>query len=369
MKSGARLPKSTTRRKLFELLAEIVLAPGPLSTCTRVQSANWDDPELWWRLLTLAKYHDVLPAIARPLEASGALRRAPHSLGNVLIFHNRANRTRNIALLSQGRAVLQMLAAADVQALPLKGLAYQIIGLYADDPGRRPSADIDVLVPIQSASRAQAVLISDGYRPYDDADSNHFVRHHHLPKLKPISSSGAPVEIHFHVVNERFAALLPAQEFFSTASGAEAKEASAPSAARLLDHAIIHGSLQDAQYLRRTIRLRDVSDIRRLWDRLVAGGVTVADLRAMQDERARCHFGACLLLAGIDPSKLDTLEIPARNHLGRVLARQAVAERSIEAKLYGFWDLFQKQRSEALKKLIAPCSYRKLLGYLRSTPT
>jgi hypothetical protein len=262
-----------------------------------------------------------------------------------------------------------MLAAADVQALPLKGLAYQIIGLYADDPGRRPSADIDVLVPIHSASRAQAVLISKGYRPYDDADSNPLIHHHHLPKLEPISSSGAPVEIHFHVVNERFAALLPAQEFFYTASGAEAKEASAPSAARLLDHAIIHGSLQDGQYLRRTIKLRDVNDIRRLWDRLVAGGATVADLRAMQDERARCHFGACLLLAGIDPSKLDALEIPARNHLGRVLARQAIAERSIEAKLYGFWDLFQKQRSEALKKLIAPRSYRKLLGYLRSAPT
>jgi hypothetical protein len=212
------------------------------------------------------------------------------------------------------------------------------------------------------------VLISKGYRPCDDADSNPLIHHHHLPKLEPISSSGAPVEIHFDVVNERFAALLPAQEFF-TASGAGAKEASAPSAARLLDHAIIHGSLQDGQYLRRTIKLRDVNDICRLWDRLVAGGATVADLRAMQDERARCHFGACLLLSGIDPSKLDALEIPARNYLARVLARQAISERSIEAKLYGFWDLFQKQRSAALKKLIAPRSYRKLLGYLRSAPT
>lgn len=363
------MPKSITRRKLFGLLAEIVLPPGPLWTCTRIKAANWDDPELWWRLLALARFHDVLPAIAGPLEASGVLRRAPASLGNVLILHSRANRARNIALLSQGRAVLQMLAAADVQALPLKGLAYQIIGLYADDPGRRPSADIDVLVPIQSASRAQAVLISKGYRPYDDANSNPLIQHHHLPKLEPTSSSGAPVEIHFHVVNEQFAALLPAQEFFYAASDAEPKEASAPSAARLLDHAIIHGSLQDGQYLRRTIKLRDVDDIRRLWDRLVASGATVADLRAMQDERARCHFGACLLLAGIDPSKLDALEIPARNHLGRVLARQAIAERSIEAQLYGFWDLFQKQRSEALKKLIAPRSYRKLLGYLRSAPT
>jgi Uncharacterised nucleotidyltransferase len=358
------VPKSITRRELFELLAEIVLPLGPLGTRTRVQAADWDDPELWWRLLALARFHDVLPAVARPLEASGALRCAPLSLGNVLILHNRANRARNMALLAQGRIVLQMLTAADVPALPLKGLAYQIIGLHSDDPGRRPSADIDVLVPIRAASRGQAVLVSKGYRPHDYL--NPYIDHHHHPKLEPIASSGAPVEIHFHVVEERLAPLLPAEEFFYTTTVAEVKLASAPAAARLLDHAIVHGGLQDEQYRRRTVKLRDVHDISRLWDRVVADGGTLTDLRAMQDKRARCHFGACLLLAGIEPSKLGALESPARNHLGRVLARQAIAERSIETTLWAFWDLFQKRPSQAFKKLIAPGSYRNLLECLRS---
>jgi hypothetical protein len=273
-----------------------------------------------------------------------------------------------MALLSQGRAVLSMLAAVEVPALPLKGLAYQLIGLHRDDPGRRFSADIDVLVPIQAASRAQAVLISNDYRHPDGATINPHT-HHHLVPLELISRSGGPVEIHFHVVSERFAALLPAQEFFRTGDDVGSCGARVPSTARLLDHAIIGGSLQDGQYFRRTVKLRDVHDIRRLWDRLVKEGATLTDLHAMQDERARRHFGACLLLAGVDPSALGALEIPARSHLRRVLGRQAVAERPIEAAVFGFWDLFQKQPGEAFRKFISLSSYRKLIRHIKSEPT
>jgi hypothetical protein len=361
------LPKTVSRRELFELLAEIVLPIGPTGVPARARASDWDNSALWYRLLALAQLHHVLPALARPLEASGILRYAPASLGNLLKLQSKANRVRNMALLSQGSAVLRMLTDAEVPVLPLKGLAYQLVDLYGDDPGRRLLADIDVLVPRQAASQAQAVLMANGYQ-HSAATANPHTDHHLTP-LELISRSGAPIEIHFHVITERLVAFLPAQEFFRTAVDVESKGARVPSAACLLDHAIIGGSLQDGQYFWRTVKLRDVHDIRRLWDRLLKNGGTLSDLRAMQDERTRRHFGACLLLAGVDPSALDSLEIPARRHLSRVLARQAIAERPIEAAVYGFWDLFQKQPDQALKRLFFPSSYRRLIEHLRSERT
>jgi hypothetical protein len=353
---------------LFDLLAEIVLRPGSFPAPGRAQARDWDDPALWYRLVALARLHNVLPALARPLGASGVLRHAPASVGNLLIFQSRANRVRNMALLSQGRAVLRMLAAAEVPALPLKGLAYQLIDLYSDDPGRRPASDIDVLVPVEAALRAQAALISNGYRHPDGAAISPYTDHHLAP-LELISRCGAPVEIHFHVVSEHLAALLPAEEFFRTSDDVEVNGAGVPSAARLLDHAIIGASLQDGQYFRRTVKLRDVHDIHRLWDRLLEDGGTLADLRVMQDERTRRHFGACLLLAGFDPSALGAAEIPARAHLGWILARQSIAERPIEAAVYGLCEVFRKQPGEALKRLISLNSYRKLIRHFRNRPT
>jgi hypothetical protein len=60
------------------------------------------------------------------------------------------------------------------------------------------------------------------------------------------------------------------------------------------------------------------------------------------------------LLAGIDPSKLDAVEIPARNHLGRVLARQAIAERSIEAKLYGTFGIYSRNNVPRPSRSLSP---------------
>jgi hypothetical protein len=95
--------------------------------------------------------------------------------------------------------VLEALQARSIPVMVLKGAA--LVNTVYADPGLRPMADVDLLVPEVRAHEAQAAVCSLGYRPWGSPEDQEDAekRHSHLPVLVGM---GKPVvvEVHRHIV-------------------------------------------------------------------------------------------------------------------------------------------------------------------------
>ena len=167
------------------LLRAALLEPGAASEafarwCARV---DWDTLDSGsTRLLpllahNLAKLDD--PLITR---ARGVLRHAWSR--NQRLFHRTA-------------PALRALQAEGVPVMLLKGAA--LVARTYRHAGLRTMNDLDVLVPLEAASRARHCLAILGWRP------TYFVREGQLPHLHAIGlgdGSGAEIDLHWHAVFE-----------------------------------------------------------------------------------------------------------------------------------------------------------------------
>jgi len=116
----------------------------------------------WEGALELARAHRFGPLLAARLRADPAIAvPAPVRARLEQLYLTAA--ARGARLLTELRRVVDLLAAAGVESLPMRGpvLAQQ---LYAD-PHVRPSDDLDLLVPLEALARARAALVAGGYEP------------------------------------------------------------------------------------------------------------------------------------------------------------------------------------------------------------
>ncbi|HEY3671430.1 MAG TPA: nucleotidyltransferase family protein, partial [Acidimicrobiia bacterium] len=122
---------------------------------------------------------------------------------------------RNVArvqrLLDHGVDVLERFAAADIRAVPLKGLHSLLTGLWPD-PAARTMADLDVLVPAEHALRAYDLLLDAGYVEHPEPIGEH--ADHHLPML---CDGDVTVELHVEPLVSRWRALVPAGQMLRRA--------------------------------------------------------------------------------------------------------------------------------------------------------
>ena len=310
------------RPQLLEFLIEVLRGENP------EPPLSWHDPELWHALLPIADFHGVTLALPHALRALSVWESLPTEIADLLAALQSLNIDRNQAFENQGLAILACLDRAGIVAIPLKGLAYRIIGLYADDLGQRLTGDIDILVPEGQVRQAQEILIARGYTPTED---DHEDTHHHLRPLVPDPRIHGPccVDIHFRLGDpSEIEELLPAEGMLAGAVDItlDGQRTRVPNTTDLVDHAALHSAINHRGVFDQTIRLRDALDLGRLWTRARAEGCRLSDLRISHQADAGQYFGACLLLNGVPPQDLGALEKPARHYLAKVERRRSVAE-------------------------------------------
>jgi putative nucleotidyltransferase-like protein len=131
----------------------------------------------WLALLRLAEKHSVLPLTSEALIANGA---------EIPAFFQRAveeSRATTTLLAVELEHLLAKFAQHKIEVIPLKGplLAEALYG----DITMRPSADLDLLVRADEFSRAELLLMDDGWVARSAADDYHrgFLRNDMLVEL------------------------------------------------------------------------------------------------------------------------------------------------------------------------------------------
>ncbi len=352
------------RRQTFEALASLV-------TGNRLQqTVDWGSEALWRQVLPLAEMHKVTAMLPCALKRVDAFDHLPNDVADFLDAVHALNAARNKALTNQCLDVLATLLQEGIHALPLKGLAYQMLGLYSDDPGQRMTIDIDVLVPAKDAERAQKTLRSDGYAPrtHYEIDAR---EHHNFPRLMPDATKRRPgsIEVHFRVGRNETDALLPAQKVLDGAQTVEVagQPIAIPDTLDLLDHAVLHSAIGHIHAVRRTLRLRDAADINKLWLLARSQGIQPTDLRISQHPLAMKYFGACLLLHGHRADALGPMGETASRYLEQVLKRQSVAERAkLETAIIANAKLIAQNPGKLVSKLFDARFYRSARTLMKS---
>lgn len=150
------------------------------------------------------------------LRLHGLLATAPPAIRDFADGAATLARQRADAQMRQTRQILDGLSAAGIDALPLKGSATLILGLYPDR-GARFCSDIDILVPAAQLARSWAVLIAAGYRPMEAGGPGWPLHAKHAPRLAHPRQPMA-VELHQHLADGSLARALPGREMLERAA-------------------------------------------------------------------------------------------------------------------------------------------------------
>ena len=280
-----------------------------------------NDPVVGWpALLDCAAAHQLLPALWSALVRAG-VRPLPPELREragaapfvVLEDAYAANAARVDDLAAQGRELLGALAAADIPALPIKGLH----GLLADwwaDPAARVMVDVDVLVPEHRIGDAATVATTLGYRDLGTLDPEGIAAHQ-WPALGRRDRQGS-LELHSAALVLRHARLMPAAELFAGAHplDLDGHVVLVPSATHAMVLTLAHAQLQDDDARLLRLPLRALADVAALVARGVTDAVDWDDVRA---RFARHHATPALAGFAIALEELFGAALPVSTTGGR----------------------------------------------------
>jgi hypothetical protein len=160
---------------------------------------SWPLPE-WERVVRLARRLRLLARLAEGLTAADLLHRVPPQARRHLIAEQRLSRWRTAAVVWTLERVATMLGDTAYPRVLLKGAAYigQRLPIAA---GRLPS-DLDILVPRDHVSDAQARLIQGGWKTVelDEHDSRYYYEWSHEvpPMTHPLL--GLELDLHHNIL-------------------------------------------------------------------------------------------------------------------------------------------------------------------------
>ena len=145
----------------------------------------------WTELLLVAEEQGMASLLHKHLAAAECsipihARRHLHSL---FLRTKQANLIRNRALIE----ILEACQAASIDMLLIKGIA--LANLVYSDPALRPMRDIDLLVRVEDATRAEKVLFSLGYvhEEREDIPNDYY---HLRPLVRMIDGLSINIELH-----------------------------------------------------------------------------------------------------------------------------------------------------------------------------
>jgi hypothetical protein len=214
----------------------------------------------WPELGRLATQHNLLARTGRSLDRVGA--RVPADLATLFQAAYLQTMAHNLLLTAALEHVLQVLGAANVEVMALKGAAW-VPSVY-DDAGLRDIGDLDLLVHPDDVHQAAAAITAVGYAPGQHVEADH----HHWPAL--VRPDGlVSVELHHHLglpgtlldfeLDDMWARSVP-----TSRDGAEVV---IPAAEDLLIHVALH-FLGDRMFKPETGALGQLADLAALVDHL-----------------------------------------------------------------------------------------------------
>jgi len=150
----------------------------------------------WERVVRLARRLRLLARLAEGLTAANLMDRIPPRARRHLIAEQRLSRWRMAAVVWSLERVATMLEDAAYPCVLLKGAAYIGQGLPMA-AGRLPS-DLDILVPREHVSNAQARLVKGGWKTVelDEHDSRYYYEWSH--EVPPMTHPLLALELDLH---------------------------------------------------------------------------------------------------------------------------------------------------------------------------
>jgi hypothetical protein len=152
------VPQTLSPEPEYLLLLDVV---APVSS-PRADHRTWDSGR-WGRLLDIADWHRLSPALFTHLKKTGG---APAPVLSALERAYLANAARSMFLRATAAKLIETLDRADIRSMLLKGVA--LVETVYDDPAEREMLDIDMLVPREQIGDATAALGELGYVPAPD---------------------------------------------------------------------------------------------------------------------------------------------------------------------------------------------------------
>lgn len=216
----------------------------------------------WRTFVRLASDHYVTPALAGSLER---LATVPRDVTEYFSVFRELNKARNRGILSALSEILTGLREIGVAAVPLKGTANIIAGVY-DDPADRFMGDIDILVRSAQVNKAVVELYRLDYSAKDPEGARRWIRPptptHHVEMLTH-SETGVGVEIHRALLSEQFDEILRADDVFAGATAVDWNGQSVliPSPTHRVIHNIAHYQLHHSGYSQGKIELRQLREL------------------------------------------------------------------------------------------------------------
>jgi hypothetical protein len=149
------VPQTLSPEPEYALLLDTV---APV-TSRRTDHRTWDSGR-WGRLLDIADWHRLSPALFTYLTESGG---APAPVLSALERAYLANAARSMFIRTTAARLIGALDGAEIRSMLLKGAA--LVETVYDDPAEREMLDLDVLVPAELIGGATAALGELGYVP------------------------------------------------------------------------------------------------------------------------------------------------------------------------------------------------------------
>jgi len=156
------VPQTLSPEPEYLLLLDVV---APV-TSPRTDHRTWDSGR-WGRLLDIADWHRLSPALHTHLNAVGG---APAPVLSALERAYLANAARSMFIRATAAQLLETLDHKGIRAMMLKGAA--LVETVYDDPAEREMLDIDALVPADQLGAATAAITELGYAPVPDESTD-----------------------------------------------------------------------------------------------------------------------------------------------------------------------------------------------------
>ncbi|MDT7041590.1 nucleotidyltransferase family protein [Candidatus Nitronereus thalassa] len=170
----------------------------------------------WMALVDHANTLGIGPIVYYRLKhGSGALAIPEEVLatGKSLLYWNQA---RNMKRFGSLKEVLTLFAAEGIFSVALKGTA--LANVVYPHVGLRPMADVDLLVREEDLTKAEQILISLGFEANEREHSKEWYQQHHHHIVPYVSrDKSIVVELHRHLVSERFPTQIPIQDLWERA--------------------------------------------------------------------------------------------------------------------------------------------------------
>ncbi len=150
--------------------------------------------------MELAHWHRMTGTLFAFLRDNSVGDNLPEGEMDHLQGHYRHVAVRSLYIRSEFAKAVKALQAENIDVMALKGVA--LIGTAYKDAGTREMSDIDLLVKLESADRAQEIVTNLGYKPVGSEATQEKTRetHRHLPKLHDHDRE-LSMEVHTHFVS------------------------------------------------------------------------------------------------------------------------------------------------------------------------